>query len=240
MGGSLPGGVGVVPMRAGASAEAPSPGAYVNDPAGVLDAEMVEKLNGVLAGLDAQAKAQVAVLVVDSLGGADIETYAVETYKKWGIGDKRTSRGVLLLAAVRDRKVRIEVGYGLEGILPDGLTGAIQDKYIIPYFRKGDYSGGIYQGSLAIAGIIARDSGIGISEGAVQRGPRNTAPLSAGRKIFSFILFVLFVIIAIRHPFLLFFLLNSGGARSYGGFGGGGFGGFGGGMSGGGGSSRSW
>ena len=224
-----------IPAQTERRAETPSPRGFVNDSAGVMDAETSGKLNDVLAELDAKAKAQVAVLTVKNLGGIDIETYAVETYKKWGLGDKTTNRGVLLLVAVEDRKARIEVGYGLEGILPDGLTGAIQDKYIIPYFRTGDYPEGIYRGTIAIAQIIAKDRGIGLSSEPVESGQYNTAPMSAGQKIFSFILFVLFIILAIRHPFLLFFLLNSGGSRSRGGFGG-----FGGGMSGGGGSSRSW
>ena len=149
-------------------AAAPAPRAYVNDEAGVMDARTAGELNGVLSELDARAKAQVAVLVVNTLGGADIETYAAAIYKKWGVGDRRTNRGVLLLVAVRDHKARIEVGYGLEGILPDGLTGGIQDKYMVPYFRKGDYSGGVSQGALAIASVIAQDSGAELSAGPAQ------------------------------------------------------------------------
>ena len=113
-------------------------------------------------------------------------------------------------------------------------------KYIIPYFRQGDYSEGIYQGSLAIASIIAKDSGIELSAGPVQSEPQSLPPISTGQKIFYLILIACFLILIIRHPILFLFLLNSGNSRSYGGFGGGGFGGFGGGMSGGGGSSRSW
>ena len=228
------------PVMAGSSESAPSPGAYINDSAGVMDAQTVARLNGVLADLDARAKAQVAVLTVKSLGGADIETYAVETYKKWGIGDRTTSRGVLLLVAVEDRKARIEVGYGLEGILPDGLTGEIQDKYIIPYFKAGDYSTGISQGSLAIATLIAEDNGITLSAGVAEGGERNAAPMGRGQKMLSILMLVIFVIVAIRHPYLVFFLLSTMNSRGSGGFGGGGFGGFGGGSSGGGGSSRSW
>ena len=225
---------------AAVSAAAPAPGTYVNDFAGVLDARTTGELNGVLAELDAKAKAQVAVLVVKSLGGADIETYAAQTYKKWGIGYKNTDRGVLLLIALEDHKTRIEVGYGLEGILPDGLTGEIQDKYILPSFKAGNYQAGIARGSLAIASVIAGDSGVSLSPGFAESGRRQAAPASAKQKIFSLIFIVLFIIFAIRHPFLAFFLLNSLGSRGSGGFGGGGFGGFGGGSSGGGGSSRSW
>jgi len=222
------------------SPAAPAPGCYVNDLAGVLDAQTAGRLNGVLADLDAKTGAQVAVLVLKNLDGTDIETYAVQTYKKWGIGDKKTSRGVLLLVALEDRKARIEVGYGLEGILPDGLTGAIQDKYMIPYFKAGDYAAGIAQGALAIASVVAGDSGVKLSVVPVASGPQETIQLSAGQKIFSLILIVLFIIFAIRHPYLALFFLSTMTSRGSGGFGGGGFGGFGGGSSGGGGSSRSW
>ncbi len=219
---------------------APPPGNYVNDYAGVLDAGTVSRLNGALADLDAKAKAQVAVLTVKSLGNEDIETYAVETYKKWGIGDKKTNRGVLLLVATDEHKARIEVGYGLEGILPDGLTGAIQDKYMIPYFKQGDYSKGIYYGALALASVIAEDSGVTISAASAQSGRPARPPMSPAQRILSVLMLIAVIIFAIRHPYLAFFLLSSMMRSGGGGFGGGGFGGFGGGMSGGGGSSRSW
>ncbi len=228
------------PALAGSFAAAPAPGTYVNDAAGVLDLRTAGALNDVLADLDANAKAQVAVLTVKNLGGADIETYAAGTYKKWGIGDKKTNRGVLLLVAVEDHRARIEVGYGLEGILPDGLTGAIQDKYIIPYFKTGDYAAGITQGSLAIAGIIARDSGVALAAGPAEAGGSAAVPMSRGQKALSILLLIVFIIVAIRHPYLVFFLLSTMSSRGSGGFGGGGFGGFGGGASGGGGSSRGW
>ncbi|MEI7529486.1 MAG: TPM domain-containing protein [Elusimicrobiota bacterium] len=225
-----------------ARAAAPAPRAYVNDEAGVMDARTAGELNGVLSELDARAKAQVAVLVVNTLGGADIETYAAAIYKKWGVGDRRTNRGVLLLVAVQDHKARIEVGYGLEGILPDGLTGGIQDKYMVPYFRKGDYSGGVSQGALAIASVIAQDSRVELSAGPAQGGRTDPLPpLTAGQKLLSLLVIGFVIILFIRHPFLMFFLLSNLNSRGGGGgFGRGGFGGFGGGMSGGGGSSRSW
>lgn len=234
------------PLLAGAAKApeaAPAPGSYVNDLAGVLDARTEGELNGVLADLDAKAKAQVAVLTIKSLDGADLDTYAVKTYKKWGIGDKKTDRGVLLLVAVDDHKARIEVGYGLEGILPDGLTGAIQDKYMVPYFKAGDYAAGVSQGALALAAVIAKDSGVTLSGGYSERPQGgNATPLTLGQKIIGALLLAALLFFIIRHPVLAFFLLqtmmrNSGGG---GGFGGGGFGGFGGGSSGGGGSSRSW
>ena len=113
---------------------------YVNDFAGSLDSQTSEKLGTLLSELDAKAKAQLFVTVVDTLNGESIETYANKMFNTWGIGDKKTNRGVLLLVAIKDRKSRIETGYGLEGILPDGLTGAIQDEYMIPSFKKLNYS----------------------------------------------------------------------------------------------------
>ena len=235
------------PAGAGSSAPAaPAPGNYVNDQAGIMDAGAVARLNEVLSGLDAKAGAQVAVLTVKDLGGSDLEGYAARTYKKWGVGDKKTNRGVLLLLALDDRKSRIEVGYGLEGILPDGLTGAIQDRYMVPYFKQGDYSGGMANGALAVAAVIARDSGVELGAGPVRGGGRRDTPqFTAGQLLFLIVIGVLVLIFAIRHPVLFFLLINSAASRSRGGgggggFGGGGFGGFGGGMSGGGGSSRSW
>ena len=98
------------PFTAGAAKApeaAPAPGSYVNDRAGVLDARTAAELDGALAELDVKARAQVAVLTIKTLAGADLETYAVKTYKAWGIGDKKTSRGVLLLeigrASCRER-----------------------------------------------------------------------------------------------------------------------------------------
>lgn len=222
---------------------APAPGSYVNDLAGVMSAGTEAELNGVLADLDAKAKAQVAVLTIKSLDGADLESYAVKTYKNWGIGDKKTNRGLLLLVAVDDHKARIEVGYGLEGILPDGLTGAIQDKYMIPHFKAGDYSAGISRGALAIAAVIAKDSGVTLA-GGYSESPqgREMPPLTLGQKVIAGLLIVALLIFVIRHPVLAFFLLQTmlRSSGRGGGFGGGGFGGFGGGSSGGGGSSRSW
>ncbi|MDP2864829.1 MAG: TPM domain-containing protein, partial [Elusimicrobiota bacterium] len=192
-----------------ASPEAPAPGSYVNDYAGVMEPQAAAKLNGVLAELDARAKAQVAVLTVKSLGGADIESYAVETYKKWGVGDKKTSRGVLLLVAVEDRKSRIEVGYGLEGILPDGRTGSVQDKYMVPFFKAGDYSSGISQGALALAALIAEDSGVALSAGFDRRARPQLPPLSRGQKIFLLLAIVGFILFSIKHPYLALFLLHA-------------------------------
>ena len=101
---------------------------YVNDFAHVLDQGTVTQLDNVCQQIDQKAHAQIAVVTINSLDGSDIDSYAVELYKKWGIGSKATDHGVLILLAVQDRKYRIEVGYGLEPILPDGKSAALAAK----------------------------------------------------------------------------------------------------------------
>src|SRR5690349_12470941 len=96
---------------------------YVNDFANVINGETRSQLTDLCRQVDEKAYAQIAVVTVQSVDGADIVSYAVELYQKWGIGAKATNRGVLILLAVRDRRYWTSVGYGLEPILPDGKVG---------------------------------------------------------------------------------------------------------------------
>lgn len=220
----------------------PAPRGYVTDHAGVLDGRASSALAGLLSELDRKAAAQVAVATVKDLGGRDVESYATGLYEAWGIGKKGSDRGALILVSVGDRKARIETGYGLEGILPDGLCGEILDRHMLPSFKEGDYAGGVLRGAVAVASVVARDAGVELT------GAPVPAQRPAGRRgLLSNILFIgllaLLAPVFIRNPFLLLLLL-SGGRGGGGGFGGGGFGGgfggFGGGASGGGGASRGW
>src|SRR6185369_2337711 len=102
------------------------PGNYVNDFARVLDQNTAAKLNNIAEQLDHQANAQVAIVTINSLDGEDIVDYSVKLYQQWGIGKKGSDRGVLILYAIQDHRARIEVGYGLEPILPDGKVGGFQ------------------------------------------------------------------------------------------------------------------
>jgi len=103
--------------------------------------------------------AQIVVVTINSLGDAALEEYANELFRKWGIGDKEKNNGVLLLVAIKERKSRIEVGYGLEGILPDGKTGRIQDQYLLPFFKQGEYDQGIINTYNAILREVGREYG---------------------------------------------------------------------------------
>lgn len=116
---------------------------YVVDEAGVLSSRTKQIILAYSSALAKRTKTQVVVLTVPTLDGESIEDYGLSVLREWGIGDKKENNGVLLLVATKDRKSRIEVGYGLEGVLPDGLTGRIQDQYMLPSFRKGNYDEGI-------------------------------------------------------------------------------------------------
>ena len=121
-------------------------GIYVQDNAGVISEEDKQQMLSLGAELDNKTTAQLAVLTINTLDGEPIEDYALEVLRQWGIGSKEQNNGALIVVAVKDRRSRIEVGYGLEGSLPDGLTGRIQDQYMIPYFKDGNYSQGYFAG----------------------------------------------------------------------------------------------
>jgi len=112
------------------------PTGYVNDFANVIEPESAEAIRFLCQQVDEKAHAQIAVVTIHSLNDADIDSYAAELYKTWGIGPKSSNRGVLILLAVDDHRRRIEVGYGLEPILPDGKVGGFQ-REAIPLMRSG-------------------------------------------------------------------------------------------------------
>jgi uncharacterized protein len=191
------------------------------------------------------------VLTVESLDGEPVEQFSLRIAERWKIGQKGKDNGVLITTAVRDRKYRFEIGYGLEPILPDSLVGSIGRDHLVPNFRKGDYSGGLYSATLAVVRTIADHEKVEITGlPAMQREPSGSGE---GGGLFETILGVAIFLVAayffIRHPglFLLFLLSSSRGRGGSGWSGGGGFGGGdsggfsgGGGSFGGGGASGDW
>ena len=111
---------------------------YVQDFANVLTKEEETRLAAVGRALDDQTSTQVAVLTIASLEGTDIETFANEAFRKYKLGNADKNNGVLLVLALNDQKIRIETGYGLEGVLPDGKAGRILDEYAIPYLKNNE------------------------------------------------------------------------------------------------------
>lgn len=216
---------------------------YVNDFAGIINQEDRAVLENLISQIDKKTGAQVAVLTVKDLSGDTVENYALKVFEKWGIGQKDKDNGVLFLISQNDRKTRIEVGYGLEASITDGKAGEILDKAVIPRFKQGDYSKGIYYGTLAIAGITAGHYGIKLED----IDEKEIKKIYGRRGFGAADIFRLLIFILIFGRFLGPLLFFGGRGRGYwsggrGGFssGSGGFGGFGGGSSGGGGASRGW
>lgn len=232
----------------------PQPTNYVSDFANVLSPQTQDSLNSLLLQVDRQAHAQIAVVTIKSLDGEPIENFATALEDKWKVGKKGTDRGLLFLLATEDRKYRFEVGYGLEGILPDGRAGDI-GRSMIPYLRQNDYDSAVTSAVQQVAGIIATDAGVTLTApqrrmpgSAVAQQPR---PLTLGELLVLGVVLLLVIWFLARFGgsgllgFLIGMFMGGGGGGGYrggggGGGDGGGFGGFGGGSSGGGGASGSW
>ncbi len=130
-----------------------SPGAptgYVNDYTGTLSTNVKQSLEAELQLFAASTTNEIAVVIISSLEGDSVENYAVKLFEEWKIGNAKNDNGVLLLIAKNDRKLRIEVGYGLEGALPDILAKDIIDTKITPAFKQEDYDKGVTEGVRAI------------------------------------------------------------------------------------------
>lgn len=130
---------------------------FVNDFADVIDSKDEEEIMAIGSSLFKQTTAQVVVVTVDSLDGYDEKEYALKLGREWGVGSKEKNNGVVLLMAVKERKVTIQVGYGLEGCLPDGKTGRILDDYAIPYLSKNDFSTGLTEAYKAITSTVYKE-----------------------------------------------------------------------------------
>jgi uncharacterized protein len=225
----------------------PKPTGLVNDFAGTIPQSEKRKMEILAQEVLQKTGTSVVVVTLPTIGDADVATYVTELYQKWGIGKKGEDKGVLIFLALKERRVRIETGYGVEGILPDGLVGEILDRYAVPFLKKDQYGKGLYNALAAVSQVIAKDANVELTgEVKVSRPPGRRV-----RRVTLFTLFPLFLLILILFSFLrrgrggillplllLGFMGGRGGfGGGFGGFGGG-FGGFGGGMSGGGGAGR--
>ena len=231
----------------------PAPTGYVSDFAGVLSPSTKANLENLCYQVDRQAHAQIAVVTVKTLDGdQSIEEFATALEDKWKVGAKGTDRGVLVLfSTTAPRRYRIEVGYGLEGILNDAKVGDI-GRSMVPSASQGDFNTAIPLGVQQIARIIATDAGVTLNLAQpIHQYHREQAPvqISLTELILGggVILLILFFLVKTGNTGLIFFLLGNlmggggggyrGGRGGRDGDGGGGFGGFGGGSSGGGGAS---
>jgi uncharacterized protein len=229
----------------------PAPTGFVNDFAGVLSPSVKQSVEDLCRQVDRQAHAQIAVVTVKTIDDdVSIEEFATALQDKWKVGAKGTDRGVLMLFVMAPRRGRIEVGYGLEGILNDAKVGDI-GRSMVPAATQGDYNTAIPLGVRQIAQVIATDAGVTLVQPIHQyhrQVQQQPVHLSLTQLVLggAAILLILFFLIKTGNIGLIFFLLANimGGGRGGGGGrdrdgdgGGGGFGGFGGGSSGGGGAS---
>lgn len=148
----------VAPASANPPAALPDLSGRVVDLGGVLSPATESALTTTLAGHEQASSDQVVVATIDSTDGESIESYANRLFRHWGLGQAEENNGVLLLVAVNDRKMRIEVGYGLEGTLTDVLAKLIIDNTIVPNFRQGDFEGGISAGVDDILAVLTGDA----------------------------------------------------------------------------------
>jgi uncharacterized protein len=241
-------------MGSAASAAAPtfpSLTGRVVDQANILSSQSSADLTKKLETLETKTSRQLVVVTLPSLQGLEIEDYGYQLGRAWGIGEKKRDTGVLLIVAPNERRVRIEVGYGLESVLTDALSNAILQERVLPKFRAGDQAGGVVAGADALIEQLSLpdDQAKARVETATQAGTASTRsfPLVL---VGLLVLWVVFGLIGtIRGGkghradlWLLPLLLLAGGGhgrRGAGGMGGGGFGG-GGGSFGGGGASGRW
>ncbi|HEY5955301.1 MAG TPA: TPM domain-containing protein [Polyangiaceae bacterium] len=220
--------------------EVPALAGRVNDNARILSAEAAQRLTQRLSAYEQATGHQLAILTIPTLGGDPIEDYSIRVVEAWKLGKKSADDGILLLVAAGDHKMRIEVGYGLEGELPDAMAGRIVREVMAPYFRRGDYDGGV---SAAIDAILSKTGAANLvsDEAPAVRGKQSvrhratpTGPLGwigwLLSTLFKVAFFGIFIIVVI-----VMGLFNAGGRRRGIYFGGGGFGGGSGGFGGGGG-----
>ena len=221
----------------------PAPRGAVNDFANVIDQENAAKMEALAREVLQKTGTAVVVVTVPTIGeGEETSLYVNGLYKAWGIGKKGEDKGVLVFLTLKERKIRIETGYGVEGILPDGLVGEIRDTYLKPQLQAGNYGKAFYDTMYVLSSYIAKDAGVQLS-GSPAPTPTRARAQKKGINAFGLIFFFIVgaLLLGTRTgremlPWILLMFLSGG--RGGGGGGGfsGGFGGFGGGGSGGGGA----
>ena len=217
----------------------PPPTRWVTDTAGFMSPGGANSLDSRLAVYEQSTGHQLIVFIGQTTGDAPIDDWAVRAFQRWKVGRKGIDDGLVLFIMAADRKLRIEVGYGLEPQVPDAISSRVINDVIVPRIQAGDRDGAV------IAGMDAVMTVIGGGTLPVRRGSRAQPPLTLGRLIFFAIIGIVILFILVTNPslamYLLFSILSGSGRRGGGDDwgGGGGFSG-GGGRSGGGGASGSW
>jgi uncharacterized protein len=176
----------------------------VVDQAGLLDAADRAALTDTLASLEAKTTDQLVIVTLKSLQGTSIEDYGYQLGRRWQIGQKGKNNGALLIVAVTERKVRIEVGYGLEGTLTDALTKYIIETSILPRFKAGDFPGGVKRGAEQIVQLLTGDPE-GLKRAAAQYASRDVRRSDADPPVWP-----LLVVVVVGVGFLIFCAVRGG------------------------------
>ena len=225
----------------------PATNTVVFDYAGMVSEDDIQEMQSVSKIIEENTKAQIVVVTVEKLLGVEIEEYALGLFREWGIGDKELNNGLLILAnkenIVKNKqgRIRIEVGYGLEGAINDGKAGAILDKYAMTAFETGDYSKGLKDTFMAVAYEVAKEYDLNIEDSEMSSLQNYLVDTDDDVSWLAVLLVIVGVLVL---GILLLSIISGYGSDSYGGFlgsgsgGGSSSGGFGGGSCGGGGASR--
>lgn len=218
--------------------EVPALHERITDQVGMLSENKKQELTSFLEAHESKTGNQIAVLIIPTLGGDSLEDFSIRVVDQWKLGKKGKDNGVLLLIVKNDRKIRIEVGYGLEGELTDAKTAQIIRNIIVPDFKNGDFARGVEDGIMSIVGVLDSQSGMPTPSDESSQ-PTHPERIPSPQLIFFLLIFGIIVLSRLFLPGRY----RSSGYWSSGGFGGGGGGGGfsgGGGGFGGGGSSGSW
>ncbi|MDQ6802011.1 MAG: TPM domain-containing protein, partial [Acidobacteriota bacterium] len=132
----------------------PAPTVFVTDKAGVLNESDARALNEKLAAFEQRTGAQFIIYIFPTLGGEVLETFTIKCAERWKVGNKKFDNGLILFVFIQERKLRIEVGYGLEGTVTDAFSRRVIEQYLAPHFRQGDYIGGLNAGADALMAEI--------------------------------------------------------------------------------------
>lgn len=251
--------VALVAVRTRAQVPDARPAGHVSDFAGVMSAQGKQQLEALATELDRKTGSQLAIVTINSLQGEPIEDFSVKLATKWGIGRKaQGDTGVMLLLAIQDRQSRMEVGYGIEPIIPDGRAGMIL-RDMRPSLQAGNYDGALMQAAGQVASFIAQAKGVTLSVSVRQPNPPGGEGQGSKFGTIMWVVFFIVILLLSRRGGgrrggwyggspttgfivgnILGSVLGGGGRSSGGGSSSGGFGGFGGGGFGGGGASSSW
>lgn len=227
---------------------------YINDYTNIINNTYKEKIVSIGKELEDKTSAQAIIVVIDSTNNIPIEDYSNKLFRAWGIGQNNKDNGLLILLAIDDRQYRVEVGRGIEGVIPDALSNRIMESLAKPNFLEKNYGEGLLNSYSKFCDYIAEEYGVTLDKSLNIQLPPETQQNTSNNKSIGFIgigfLILVFLDLIFNRGRIMSTLLQllfwsnffNGGRRGGGrpGSGGGGFGGFGGGSSNGGGSSGNW